>query len=393
MTALPLPAAFLTLPGDTSFHRLQRKLHLLALRRLLSPPRGTLPGSLARSLERLQRGVMAAARTHTGPTLAAIGQIDVLTGLLLLERGIGDEVALLAALGPDLLALLPTEALPEAILWEHPVAAIRPLALQMSPPASAMVADRSGLSLSLPSGLWALGQPRPAGVQQQAVFHALTPTLCLSTLDTNPLALEEAHPDKAGNAVDLGGRSPAVWQAALEEALALIALALPEWWAELPASLQRIVPVGFAPERHLSASYQEAPGLAYLTLHPDPLTLAEAIVHETQHSRLNTLMWLDPVLRNGRTEWGPSPVRPDIRPLNGVLLAVHAFVPVAAMHARLVAAGHPVDPHRRAAVLASNSEGMARLLSRGQPTAAGTRLLTELRALHEQLLFHGEHID
>ena len=37
-----------------------------------------------------------------------------------------------------------------------------------------------------------------------------------------------------------------------------------------------------------------------------------------------------------------SPVRPDPRPLWGILLAVHAFLPVAVMHRRLRADSHPI---------------------------------------------------
>ena len=40
------------------------------------------------------------------------------------------------------------------------------------------------------------------------------------------------------------------------------------------------VPVGWDEQRHLSASYQEAIGTVYLSLHPNPLTLAEALIHE-----------------------------------------------------------------------------------------------------------------
>ncbi len=198
----------------------------------------------------------------------------------------------------------------------------------------------------------------------------------------------EDHPDKAGNAVSLGGATAADWGRALFDALELIRVALPEWWRELPIALSRLVPVGFEAEMHLSASYMEAPGIAWMTLHPDPLTLAEAIVHETQHGRLNPLMWLDPVLKNGRREWTASPVRPDLRPLSGVLLAAHAFIPVAAMHARLLAGGHPISqtPHfrrRRAEVLATNQQGLSTVEDRGQPTTAGRRLLAELRVLHD----------
>jgi HEXXH motif-containing protein len=207
-------------------------------------------------------------------------------------------------------------------------------------------------------------------------------------VDSNPLADVEAHPDKSGNAIDLGGRTEADWCAALGEALTLIGVGLPGWSGELPQALQRIVPVGFEAQQHLSASYKDAPGLAYLSLHPDPLTMAEAVVHETQHSKLNTLLWLDPVLHNARTEWTSSPIRPDMRPLIGVLLAAHAFVPVSALHHGLQASGHPVSKapgfvRRQRQVLESNRDALATVAERGRFTPAGKRVFEALQALQQ----------
>ena len=169
-------------------------------------------------------------------------------------------------------------------------------------------------------------------------------------------------------------------------ALALVEAALPAWYAELPVAVSRLLPVGYEPERHFSASYREAPGVCYLTLHPDPLTMAEAVVHEAQHNKLNLLYLLDPVLINGASAWTSSPVRPDLRPLNGVLLAAHAFVPVAALHARLAAAGHPISEtpifaRRREEVLESNRQGLATLDALAAPTPRGAPVRAALRAL------------
>ena len=234
----------------------------------------------------------------------------------------------------------------------------------------------------------------PEGASSEAPYHDLGPALGGAHLcehDTNPLAMMEDHPDKAGNAVDLGGRPVGAWVAALQEAGALIAAGLPAQSAELGVALRRVIPVGFEPERHLSASYREAPGLIYLTLHPSALTLAEAIVHEVQHGKLNALSWLDPVLRNGRTTWTRSPVRPDERPLMGVLLAAHAFVPVAALHAGLATARHPIAGTaafslRRSEVLRANAAALDTLHQHADPTAAGGRLLADLQANHAALL-------
>ena len=386
---LALPSAFLTLPAPGGpFPRFQRKVRLLALRRLLTWPLADLPPTLRTSLARLRPVLTATARRHPATTLQAIGAPDVLPRLLSLSHPDVDPAALLAAAGPDLLAALPPRTLPEAVLWDHPAPGLSAPAagFAIETPLSVVAVDPAGLSLALADGTRLTGPP--AGTDSP--YHALhpeVPRLHLSLRDTHPLSMVEDHPEKEGNAVNLGGRTATEWAASLRSALDLIRLALPEWWRELPLSLQRLIPVGFEPERHLSASYLEAPGTAWLTLHPDPLTMAEAIVHEAQHGRLNTLMWLDPVLHNGRSEWSPSPVRPDLRPLSGVLLAAHAFVPVAALHARLEAMDHPVSRtpqfhRRRDEVLASNSRGLAAVTEKGQPTAAGTRLLTELCALH-----------
>ncbi len=155
----------------------------------------------------------------------------------------------------------------------------------------------------------------------------------------------------------------------------------------MSVSLQRLVPVGYHAERHFSASYREAPGVVYLTLHPSLLTLAEAIVHETQHGKLNVLRWFDAVLMNGDNTWSKSPVRPDLRPLWGVLLAVHAFVPVAALHLVLAEQNHPLShgepfARRRAEVLAANEHGLSTLRELALPTEVGKRVLGGLEELH-----------
>jgi HEXXH motif-containing protein len=87
-------------------------------------------------------------------------------------------------------------------------------------------------------------------------------------------------------------------------------------------------------------------------------------------------------------------VRPDLRPVMGVLLAVHAFVPVAALHEGLARAGHPVAAtprfaERRAQVLAGNARGLAIVQRKGAPTEAGRRILDDLARAHAALLEAG----
>lgn len=382
-----MDSAFLTLPavGDPHFPALVRKLRLLALRRLLRAAPRACPGVGARLAE--------AARARADAVLGAVGRVDTLTPLLCAEGGLAAGAGAVDEVFPGLLLdLAAVGAWSEPTLWDGAFSRLvdrpRQRVLRFEAPARGLFVAPGQAELRLADGaLWSLDAPPPPGVRVEHPFFGLGGGAVLSLFDSNPLAQVEAHPDKAGNTVDLGGVAGAEWAAALRFAQDLVAEALPGWAAEWPLALERVVPVGVLPELHLSASYREAPGLAYLTLHPNPITLAEALVHETQHGKLNTLLFLDPVLTNGWTEWTPSPVRPDLRPLMGVLLAVHAFVPVSALHAALVAAGHPLAAgpwfaRRQAEVLAGNARGLAILDARAAPTPVGRRLLDALHTVH-----------
>jgi len=368
------PPTFLTLPppGDDTQARFVNNLRLLALRTLLSQRElGAVGHALAELHDRAPNVV-----------LEALGAIDVLTPLLVLQRGAGDPAVQLRAAVPTLLASLAGQ-LAAPVTWNQPVDFVVDRAehrvLRFDPPARGVVAGGGSFRV--------VGGEGEAVVQPFAAIPPGPPSLQLSLFDSNPCALDEAHPDKHGNAMSLGGKGVDDWKRGLGAGLSMIEAALPDWFAELPASLSRIVPVGYHDEQHLSASYAEAPGLAYMTLHPNPLTLAEAIVHETQHSKLNTLGYFDDILENGATEWATSAVRPDLRPLSGVLLAVHAFAPVAAMHGALAELDHAAsrDPQfarRRREVVDINGRGLATLTELAAPTEVGRRLLDGLRELH-----------
>lgn len=215
-------------------------------------------------------------------------------------------------------------------------------------------------------------------------FYPITGTIVLAGIDNNPLAMSEAHPDKAGNRLDLGGRSPREWTEMLADGLALIGTYMPELRAEIDLYLHQIVPVGYDAEAHLSASYQEVIGTVYMTLHPQQMTMVEATIHEFQHNKLHAELELDPLLRNAHSPLYSSPVRPDPRPLQGLLLAVHAFFPVARLYQLMRAAGHegterPDFERRYAQIVAGNHEGATVLLEHGQPTPIGQGLLDEIR--------------
>jgi HEXXH motif-containing protein len=216
------------------------------------------------------------------------------------------------------------------------------------------------------------------------LFAPIEGGMVLALADNNPLAMFDAHPDKRGNAIDLGGHDVEAWCTMLREALRLIEAHMPTLRREIELYVQQFVPVGYDAHTHLSASYQECIGTVYLTLHPNVMTMTEAVIHEFSHNKLNALFELDPLLENA---WWPlytSPVRPDARPLHGVVLAVHAFQPVARLYECMITAGHgwshsPDFLRRYEQVKKVNREGAAVVLEHARPTIVGRGLFDEMR--------------
>jgi HEXXH motif-containing protein len=149
--------------------------------------------------------------------------------------------------------------------------------------------------------------------------------------------------------------------------------------------------VGYDETRHLSASYREAIGTMYLTLHPHVMTMTEAVVHEFQHNKFNVAADGAQYLENAFHPLYKSPIRPDPRPLWGILLAVHAFLPVAELYRRMRDAGHPLAARpdfepRLSEIDLKNHEGMEMLRAHARFTEAGIALFGDLEALERRHL-------
>ncbi len=277
-----------------------------------------------------------------------------------------------------------------AVELAHAGAELEPLELPRTPREVVCLGGRfvlpGGGAVTLHERRWRRGERVFELAPTHTRFYPIRGAIVLATADDNPLAMTDAHPDKEGNAIDLGGRSPHTWCQALGEALDLLAEHLPVVREEADLFLHQVVPVGADDEKHLSASYREALGTIYLTLHPSLMTMAEAVVHELMHTKLNAMSELDPLLENAFWPLFTSPVRLDPRPLHGVLLAVHAFLPVAALYRRMIEADDARSRStafraRYRAVARKNHDGVTVLLEHARPTEAGRALLDELARL------------
>jgi hypothetical protein len=315
---------------------------------------------LLRELRPLLRAHAASAPEDVAALDAALSRLEDVAPLISVLRKphVGGLVRTLRGVRPGegealLLELLATLAADLAHLE-----AIAPLSLRRAPPRIVSPWTRAG------------------------EYHRVEGDILFALVDNNPLAMYEAHPDKAGNAIDLGGRDVEAWIDSLRASLALVATHLPGLRAEMSLYVQQFVPVGYFEEKHLSASYREAIGTIYLSLHPRPMTMVEAVIHEFQHNKLNALFESDDVLENAHEPLYASPVRPDPRPLQGVLLAVHAFLPVARLYERLIEGGATGLHERYRDIVRINREGTEVLLANARPTALGQGLLDELARWH-----------
>lgn len=227
-----------------------------------------------------------------------------------------------------------------------------------------------------------LGSPY---VRARRAYLPVGGTMLLAAFDANPLLAIPGHPEGRLK-IGLGGKPASEWIESLERALSLVKLGLPLLHQEMCELMQHWVPVGYDPEQHRSLSTQAAVGTVYLSLHPRPLVLMEAMVHEYQHNKLNALLNLDPLLEDGFGSLHHSPVRPDPRPLHGILLAAHALVPVVELLLRLRAQGvtdaqHASVDARIRKLVEGNSEAVETLSRHARFTPAGTKVMTQIESL------------
>ncbi len=388
------PPLALTLPSDGMAST--RRTALRFLKRMARDSLRLPPGLFGGGLEPARRATgerVAWFGEHAPAALYAVlrrPQVHVLltTALRAIEEGDAEAAGARArAFGFQLLLELAADGrLGEPVRWSGPA------------PVRALASPSRRLYLPLPDGVGGLtfhdgavvldsGEALGLDADPSDRFRSVAPGMVLCLEDNNPISDFEAHPDKSGNRLDLGTATAARWVESLEASLEVIERIMPELRREMDLLLQQFVPVGTDDERHLSASYREAIGTIYLTLHPRQMTMTEAIVHEYQHNKLNALFHVDAVMENAWWPLFPSPVRPDPRPLHGLLLAAHAFVPVAEMYFQMIDADAPeVKTHgfheRLRQIVGKNQDALHVLEANAIPTESGAQVLDELGRLH-----------
>jgi HEXXH motif-containing protein len=116
------------------------------------------------------------------------------------------------------------------------------------------------------------------------------------------------------------------WCGQLDQAWDLLTRWHGDYARELSAGLTTLIPLEAGTSTFAASSIDAFGGVA-LSPKDSATDLAEAIVHEVQHSKLNALMGLFPLHQEDHT-WYFAPWRNDPRPLGGVLHGIYAFTSV-----------------------------------------------------------------
>ncbi|MGC0374151.1 HEXXH motif domain-containing protein [Streptomyces sp. SAI-229] len=178
------------------------------------------------------------------------------------------------------------------------------------------------------------------------------------------------------------------WQRLFDEAVAILATAGGTGPGRLdPAMIRAVVPWSRTsplppppPDVRVSATSGDSYGAMIIARPSSPLALAEALVHEFQHSKLAALFHLFPLLRDDRAERYYAPWRPDPRHLTGLLHGAYAFTGVAGFwRDRLSDPEHAETAAYHFALRRTQSRLVVRtLLTSGRLTETGHALVTGL---------------
>lgn len=171
-----------------------------------------------------------------------------------------------------------------------------------------------------------------------------------------------------------------------ERGLNLLKKAAPELAGEVEAIVHEVIPIMGDPSKKMQidgGSHYQLWGALFLNagFHPSDEAMAEVIAHESAHSLLFGLCTHETLVQNDDDEGYPSPLREDLRPMDGIY---HATFVSARMHwamNRLLEAGL-VQAQRRDEVVKARDldrinfeSGLSVVRQYGQLTALGQEVM------------------
>lgn len=151
-----------------------------------------------------------------------------------------------------------------------------------------------------------------------------------------------AEVDLGDNAekLQLGIEDRAAFATQLEEAWAVVEGASSHAAAIVRSEVQHVVPLRMA-DRHTSFSLSNLPGAIFVGAGRSRWPVAEALVHEAAHLRLNHAAEAAPLTFGSRDTVCYSPWRDDPRPVEGIVHGAYAFTLVLGFWLEALASGSP----------------------------------------------------
>jgi HEXXH motif-containing protein len=171
----------------------------------------------------------------------------------------------------------------------------------------------------------------------------------------------------------------------LRDALHLIKTCWPEMHEELARTVQCLVPIKAASA--IGAADLCSHGTVFMNIRrfSAPTKLAEELIHEASHVRLNMLMAPADVVLNDPTERFASPLRRDARPMFGVFHQVFVLSRILEFYRR-VARVDPRQARHVSAVAHQLADGLMIVRRHGRLSAVGQELLHSMSRQCESAL-------
>jgi len=280
----------------------------------------------AHTLRRL-RGV----QDDDAPLWFHVGQLHALAVVAAIRAGIAGELAVPVRDSDVVLPSLGCLRLPVGLGWGHVAATVESGTVQLRDPNATVELDPNAAE---PCADWF-----PLWSLRSTVDER---TLTLRVNDLGPYrSLANPVPPAPASAATLTR-----WQHMLDEAWPLLVHDHPDRAGELAAAMTALVPLPAAESRFRpeSSTVEDGFGSAILSEPHDAAQFAVTLVHEFQHSVLNGVRHLTPlVLASDDDFLGYAPWRDDPRPLGSMIHGIFAFIAVAEFWATQRKRSHGVD--------------------------------------------------
>lgn len=167
----------------------------------------------------------------------------------------------------------------------------------------------------------------------------------------------------------------AEWRRCLQDAWAILVRHHRPVAEALAAGLTTLIPLAeFEAGRPISAASGWAWGAIALSLPPDPLALAETLIHEFQHLVLAAVEDIQPLVHDEAGQLCYAPWRDDPRPLSSLLQGSYAFLGVTGFWRRQRHVGTPEERERASVSFALRRRDIHRILTVLAQSAALTEL-------------------